>query len=518
MSGARYDAVVVGAGPNGLSAGITLARRGRSVLVVEAADRPGGAVKSEQLTLPGFVHDVFSAVYPAAVASPVFAAMPLERHGLRWVHPEVAMAHPLDDGRAAALYRDLDRTVDALDAITPGDGAGWRRIVEPYLRHWQALRRTMLGAFPPLPGVVRILAGLGLQGALDFARLLLMPAAGLAAERFRGPHATAWLYGSALHGDTPPEEAGSAIAALYLNLMGHAVGWPSPQGGAERLTEALVGHLRELGGELRCGAPVERILVAEGRVAGVGIAGGDAVASDVVVCDLTPRQLLAVAGEALPEGYRERLVGWRSGPHTLKVDWALSGPVPWTAEVVRKAGTVHVGGDARDLLRATTALRLGELAERPFLLFGQQSIADPTRAPEGKHTAWGYTRVPAGVDWQREAERHVERIEAQVERFAPGFRDRILARHVLTPPALESRDANLTGGDVGGGSYQLDQTVFRPVPSLSPYRTPLPGLYIGSAAAFPGGAVQGVPGAAAARLAATESTPRRLVRRVRRRR
>lgn len=515
MSARRYDAVVVGAGPNGLSAGITLARGGRSVLVVEAAERPGGAVKTEQLTLPGFAHDVFSSVYPAAAASPVFAAMPLQRHGLRWVHPEVAMAHPLDDGRAAALHRDLDRTVASLDELTPGDGAGWRRIAGPYLEHWEALRRTMLGAFPPLSGVLRILAGLRLQGTLDFARLLLMPAEGLAGERFRGEHARAWLYGSALHGDTPPQESGSAIAALYLNLMGHAVGWPSPEGGAERLTDALVGHLRELGGQLRCGARVERVLSAGGRVAGVGIAGGDEVAADIVVCDLTPRQLLAVAGHALAADYRERLVGWRNGPHTLKVDWALSDPVPWTAEVVRRAGTVHVGGDGMDLLRATTALRLGELAERPFLLFGQQSVADPSRAPAGRHTAWGYTRVPDGIDWQQEADRHVERVEAQVERFAPGFRDRILARHVLTPAGLESRDANLAGGDVGGGSYQLDQTVFRPVPSLSPYRTPLRGLYIGSAAAFPGGAVHGVPGAAAARVALAESAPRRWWARVR---
>ena len=504
-----YDAIVVGSGPNGLAAAITLAERGRSVLVLEASSRPGGAVATDELTLPGFRHDTFSSVYPAAAASPVFARMHLERHGLRWVNPRYCYAHPLPEGRAAVLAQSLDETVASLDALHPGDGERWRAFAEPYVRHFGAVRRTMLSGFPPLRGPAQMLAQLGPRRLVDFVRMLFMPATGLGAELFRSSGARAWLYSSAMHGDVPPRATGSAIAAAYLNLAGHAVGWPSPEGGAERLAEALVGRLRELGGEVRTGARVDRVIVESRRVRGVELQGGERLAARIVIADVVPRALLALAGDAFPRRYADALGRYRHGPATVKVDWALSDPIPWEAPQVREAGTVHVGGDEAELLESLALGADTEVADQPFLLLGQQSLFDATRAPAGQHTAWAYTHGPQGVDWEAETPRMVERMEAHVERFAPGFRDRILARHVLSPADLERRNANLVGGDVGAGSYALDQVLFRPTPSVSPYRTPVRGLYIGSAATFPGGAVHGVPGHAAAQVALLESRVRR---------
>lgn len=497
------DALVIGAGPNGLTAAITLAKAGRRVLVLEATGRAGGAVATEELTLPGFRHDTYSSVYPAAAASPVFDRMPLERHGLRWVHPEACYAHPLPDGEGAALYRDLDRTAGALDRLGGGDGERWRSFASPFMRHFDAFRNTILGGFPPIVGPVRLLAGLGPAAMLDFARLVLMPAQTLAEDLFEDSRSQAWLYGSAMHSDVPPVGSGSAIAAAYLNFFGHGAGWPSPHGGAGALADALVSYLEELGGSVRVDAAVTRIAVERGRVVGVELADGERVGARQVVADVMPHALVQLTDGALTERYATALRRYRYGPATLKVDWALNAPIPWTAQTAREAGTVHVGGDADEVLETTTVTT--GLPERPFLLLGQQSLADPSRAPPGKHTAWAYTHGPASVDWTAERDRHVERIEAQVERFAPGFRDRILARHVLAPGDLERRNSNLVAGDTGGGSYTLDQVIFRPVPSLSPYRTPVRGLYLGSSATFPGGAVHGVPGHAAARMAIAES-------------
>ena len=497
------DALVIGSGPNGLSAAITLARAGRPVIVLEAAPCAGGAVATEELTLPGFQHDTFSSVYPAAAASPAFERFPLEQHGLRWVHPEACYAHPLADGRGAALYRDLDRTAESLDRLAPGQGEGWLRFATPFIERFDAVRRTMLSGFPPLAGAARLAARLGPRGMLGFARLLLMPAEALATELFSDSGARAWLYGSAMHGDVPPPGAGSAIAAAYLNFLGHGVGWPSPEGGAGRLTGALGSYLQSLGGTIRTEAEVVEIVSRRGRVAGLRLAGGEGLAASIVIADVMPGALATLTGSALPDSYARALRRYRAGWATLKVDWALDGPIPWSAAEARAAGTVHVGGDAAEVLEATSLV--SRLPERPFMLVGQQSIADPSRAPPGKHTAWAYTHGPQTIDWQAECESHVERMEAQVERFAPGFRDRILARHVLSPSDLEGRNRNLIGGDVGGGSYALDQVIFRPVPSLIPYRMPLRGLYLGSAATFPGGAVHGVPGRAAARLALAEA-------------
>jgi phytoene dehydrogenase-like protein len=304
-----------------------------------------------------------------------------------------------------------------------------------------------------------------------------------------------------MHGDTSPRGAGSAIAAAYLNLLGHAVGWPSPRGGAQGLTDALVGHLESLGGAVRTGAPVEHVLSSAGAVSGVVLRGGERVSSRLVIADVMPRELLRLTGEDLAGWYRSGLRRFAYGPATVKVDWALDGPVPWLNDEVGGAGTVHVGGDEAELL-AALAEAVDGLPQAPFLLLGQQSVADGSRAPAGRHTAWAYTHAPSrGIDWAAELDRHVDRIEAQVERFAPGFRGRILARHVLGPADLEARNRNLVGGDVGGGSYKLRQVLFRPLPSRSPYRTPLTGLFLCSAATFPGGAVHGVPGDAAARAA-----------------
>jgi phytoene dehydrogenase-like protein len=502
-AGAR--SLVIGAGPNGLVAAIRLAEAGRAVTVLEAAEQPGGAVRTEELTLPGFRHDTFSSVYPAAAASPVFTRMPLERHGLRWIHPEACYAHPLPGSRAVALYRDLERTAASLDSAKRGDGQRWRGFVEPLIEGFEAIRSTMLAGFPPLAGAGRLLTGLGPLGAARFGLLLPASARALGTRLFGGAGSRAWLYGSAGHGDVPPTSAGSAIAVTYLNLMGHVVGWPSPEGGAQRLTDALVGYLGSLGGEVLTGAPVERIESSGGHVTGVRIAGGGRMDAAVVIADVMPHALLALAAGALPSAYAALLRRYRYGPPTVKVDWALDGPIPWEAAEPRSAGTVHVSGDESELL-ATIAATQDRLPERPFLLLGQQSLADPSRAPPGKHTAWAYTHGPqTGVDWARELERHVERIEAQVERFAPGFHGRILDRHVMGPADLERRNRNLVGGDVGGGSYRLRQLIFRPTPGPSPYRTPVTGLYLGSAATFPGGAVHGVPGDAAARAALRRS-------------
>jgi len=515
VSAARYDAIVIGAGPNGLTAAVTLARGGRSVLCVEAAPTLGGAASTAELTLPGFKHDVFSAVHPAGIASPVFAELNLERHGLRWIQPELAMVHPLADGRGATLSRDLAYTARSLDALGDGDGRRWAQFAGPYLRHFEAVRATMLSRFPPVAGA-RLLPAFGLQGSLEFVRLLLMPAEALAGEVLRG-EGEVWLYGSAMHGDAPLTAAGSAIAGVWLNLLGHVVGWPSPEGGAGGLTGALASLLHELGGETRTNAPATRVLSSRGRVTGVELAGGERIAARTVIATTPPQALIGLAGDALGDSYTRRALRFRFGPQTIKLDWALDAPVPWTNEDARRAGTVHVVGSAEELRSALRDIARGRLPEQPFLLSGQQTIADPTRAPAGKHTMWAYTHTPPGVDWtdwsdwsdrsdrSDERERFADTIERQVERFAPGFRERILARHIMAPGDLAARNASIPGGDVGHGSYAMDQLIFRPVASLSPYSTPVRGLFIGGAATFPGGAVHGVNGRAAARAALREA-------------
>jgi phytoene dehydrogenase-like protein len=485
------DALIVGSGPNGLAAAITLALAGRRVLVLEAAPRAGGALATEELTLPGFLHDTFSAVHPAAAASPAFAEMSLESHGLRWMQPAACFAHPLPGGSAIALYPSIERTAASLDGLHPGDGARWARFAEPLLENFGSLRDTMLAPFPPVRGAARLARALGPLRALALGRASLMSADALASDLFSGAGSRARLQGSAMHSDLAPDRAGSAVAALYLNMLGHAVGWPSPEGGAGMLARALLSCLHSLGGEVRTGARVTRIAAQRGNVSGVQLDSGERIAAPLVIADVMPAALVRLAGEELPRRYARAMLRYRMGPAALKVDWALGGPIPWSAQEVREAGTVHISsagetpaGDARGRM-----------------LLGQQSIADPSRAPAGRHTAWAYSRTARPVRAGPERERRIELMEAEIERFAPGFRERILARHVLSSQAMERRNANLIGGDVGGGSYTPAQILFRPVPSLCPYRTPLRGLLIGSAAAYPGGGVHGVPGWAAARAA-----------------
>ena len=505
MPDQRYDAVVIGSGPNGLTAAVTLALGGRSVLCVEGAATLGGAAQTAELTLPGFQHDVFSAVHPVGIASPVFAELELERHGLRWIQPEHAMVHPLPGGRGATLSRDLAHTVASLEALTDGDGRRWEEFAAPYLRHFEAVKAMMLAGFPPVAGPLRMTAALKLQGMLEFARVLLMPADAFAAEIFRGDGA-AWLFGSSLHGDAPLNGSGSAIAGVWLNLLGHAVGWPSPEGGAGAITGALAGRLHELGGETLLGSPVRRVLTNRRGVSGIELAGGERIAARTVVATTTPHGLVEMAGDALGDAYVRRATRFRYGPQTVKLDWALDAPIPWENEDARRAGTVHVAGTPEQLRGALHEVAGGRLPEQPFMLSGQQSIADPTRAPAGKHTFWAYTHTPTGVEWTAQRrEAFADTMERQLERFAPGFRERVLARHVMAPGDLQARNASLPGGDVGHGSYAMDQLIFRPVPSLAPYATPVRGLYIGGASTFPGGAVHGVNGHAAARAALREA-------------
>jgi phytoene dehydrogenase-like protein len=496
--------VVIGSGPNGLAAAIRLAEAGLDVTVFERSDVVGGAVRTQELTRPGFAHDTCSAVYPAAAASPVFARLELERHGLRWIHPANCMSHVLDDGNAVTLYRDLEATVRSLDAACPGDGARWHDHVIPLLEQFDAVRATMLSGFPPIAGAMRLARPDALPAGLRLAGALTGSARSLGSSLFRSPGARAWLSGMGLHSSAPTMR-GSAMAAVYLGVLGHVVGWPSPVGGAGQLAAALARCLVARGGRVVTEADVTSIDVVGGTVRAVRLRGRDAFPCDIVVADVLPHALVEMTGEALPARYRRALHAYRQGPATCKVDWALDGPIPWDAPDARTAGTIHVGGSERALLEAASAAR-HRLPQRPFLLVGQQSIADPSRAPAGMHTAWAYTHAPSDALSPQGVDAAVERIERQVERFASGFRRRILARAVHGPRSLHALDPNLVDGDVGAGAYDLRQLMFRPLVAASPYRTPIAGLYLGSAATFPGGGVHGVCGDAAARCALRDAS------------
>ncbi len=468
-----YDAIVVGAGPNGLAAAIELARRGLSVLLREAGPAPGGAARSEELTLPGFVHDVGSAVYPLGIGSPFLASLPLTEHGLEWVHPPAPLAHVLDGGRAVLLERDLDETARGLGS----DGPRYRRLVEPFVRGWPSFRDHVLG--PPL-GIPRDPA-LATRFALHALRSTPTLTRTLEPEAGR-----ALLAGSAAHAGIPLERVPSAAIGLVLTVAGHAVGWPVPRGGAGRLTAALASYFAALGGTLEVDAPVRSLDELPPRRA--------------TLLALTSRQVADVAGSHLPWRYREALTGWRYGPGAFKVDWALSEPIPWSAEAARRAGTVHVGGTLEEIAGEERAPTLGRVAECPFVLLAQPTLFDPTRAPAGRHVAWGYCHVPNG--WTGDA---TEAIERQIERFAPGFRDVVLARSSLGPAELEAWDANLVGGDVNGGELSLAKT-FGPLrQALRPWGTPVRDLYLCSASTPPGGGVHGMAGYHAARAALKQS-------------
>jgi phytoene dehydrogenase-like protein len=466
---ADLDAVVVGSGPNGLAAAVTLAEAGRSVLVLEAAPAIGGGCRSAELTLPGFVHDVCSAIHPLVAASPFFRSLPLAELGVELVHPEAPLAHPLSDGTAVML----ERSVAATAARLGPDGAAYRDIVEPLVRDADALIDGVLA--PPLGRPRHPLA------LARFARHGLRSAVGLG-RRFSGERARALLAGVAAHSVRPLDAPLTAGVGLLLAVLGHAVGWPVVRGGSGRLADAMAERLRALGGEIETGRLVTSL--------------EELPPSRAVLLDVSPRQLLAIAGARLPASYGRRLARFRHGPGAFKVDWALAGPIPWSAPDCARAATLHVGGTMAEIAAAERAVAGGAHPERPYVLMAQQTTVDPSRAPGGRHTAWGYCHVPSGspVDM-------TERIERQVERFAPGFRDLILARAVRGPARLERENPNYVGGDISGGVQDLRQTLARPVAGPDPYATPAPGVYLCSSSTPPGGGVHGMCGHLAARSA-----------------
>ena len=510
------DAVVIGAGPNGLVAANLLADAGWSVVVLEAEADPGGAVRSGELTVPGFVHDRFSAFYPLGAASPVLNGLELDRYGLRWRRSPLVLAHPRPDGRCPVMSTDLDETAASLDADAPGDGDAWRRLSGLWERVGGPLLDALLTPFPPVRAGARLAARLGPAGILRFARLGVSSVQRLAEEEFAGEGAALLLTGAALHTDLAPNSAGSSIFGWLLCGLGQQVGFPVPDGGAGRLTAALVDRLAARGGRVVCGARVTRVVVRDGRAAGVVTAGGDEVAAGrAVVADVGAPALYRdlVGPEHLPASVLDDLRRFQYDYSTVKVDWALDGPIPWAAEAARRAATLHVADGMDHYIESSGDLLSGRIPARPALVMGQMAVADPTRSPAGTETAWAYTHVPqtvrgdAGGDltgrWDfGEAEAFGDRVEARIERLAPGFRSLIRGRYVATPPILEAADANLVGGAVNGGTAQLhQQLVFRPIPGLARAETPVRGLYLGSASAHPGGGVHGACGSNAARAA-----------------
>jgi phytoene dehydrogenase-like protein len=464
-----HDAVVVGAGPNGLAAAITLARAGRSVLVLEGKETIGGGTRSAELTLPGFVHDVCAAIHPLGVASPFFRGLPLADHGLEWVFPPAAIAHPLDDGSAILVQRSVAATAAQLG----GDAAAYRRLMGPLVADWRNVLGEMLGPlrFPRHP-----------LSMVRFGLAALLPAATLAKMLFRGERARAVFAGMAVHAMMPLEWPATAAFGLMLGILAHSVGWPMARGGSQRIADALAAHLRSLGGEILTDRPIEHF--------------DDLPPARAILFDVTPRQLEKIAGDRLPAPYRRKLGGYRYGPGVFKMDYALDSPVPWQAAECLQAGTVHLGGTLAEIAASERAVWRGEHPERPYVLFVQQTPFDPTRAPAGKHTAWAYCHVPHGstVDM-------TGRIEAQIERFAPGFGERILARSTRTAAEMAAYNPNYIGGDINGGVQDLRQLYTRPVASLNPYATPASGIFLCSSSTPPGGGVHGMCGYFAAQAA-----------------
>lgn len=467
-------ACVIGSGPNGLAAAIVLAQAGWQVEVFEAEPMPGGAVRSMELTLPGFQHDFGSAVHPLGIGSPFFSSLPLSDYGLEWVHSPATVAHPLDDGSAVVLERDLN----AAKAYLGVDGDNWSKLLHPFVEHWWDFATDVLGPMPSLPKHPWIMARFGMHAFL--------PASAIA-HRFRNQRTRALFAGFAAHSFLSLHEPLSGAFGMLMAISAHAVGWPVPRGGAQSLSNALCRYLEKLGGSVRTSSPIAKL--------------ADLPEHDLVLCDVTPLQLRTIAAEHLSESYKRALQKFRYGPGVFKVDYALSSPIPWKASECQSAITVHLGGTFEEIAVAEKAARNGQHAERPFVLLVQPSLFDSSRAPAGKHTAWAYCHVPNGskVDM-------LPRLEAQIERFAPGFRDCILARRVFSPADLERMDANLVGGDIGGGAMDLRQFLFRP--TFRHYATSANDVYICSSSTPPGGGVHGMCGYNAAKAALTKLSPK----------
>jgi phytoene dehydrogenase-like protein len=471
VSLARYDAVIVGAGPNGLAAAIELARNGRTVLVREARDTVGGGCRSAELTLPGVTHDVCSAVHPLGRASPFFRELPLAEHGLEWIEPPIQVAHPFDDGSAALVRRSIEETAASLEP----DGRAYARVIRPLAQDWELIVRGLLGPINPVAGMRHPVA-LG-----RFALLALLPVTQLA-RAFRGKQARGLIAGCSAHSMLRLSQPISSGFGLALLASAHAVGWPIPRGGSQRLADALAGTLRDLGGEIETGHQVNRL--------------DQLPAHRSVLFDLSPRQVLEIAGSRLGGLYAAQLRRYRYGPGSFKLDLTLNGPIPWRNPEVEQAAMVHLGGTLEEVAASERAVARGRVSERPFVLLSQPSLFDASRAPQGMHTVWAYCHLPngSGLDLS-------ERIERQIERFAPGFRERIIARHAMGPAQLEAYNPNNVGGDINAGLQSLTQFFTRPAVRWDPYTTPDPTLFICSASTPPGGGVHGLCGWHAARSA-----------------
>ncbi|HWH12357.1 MAG TPA: NAD(P)/FAD-dependent oxidoreductase [Solirubrobacteraceae bacterium] len=491
--------IVVGAGSTGLVAAIHLGRAGLDVTVLEHAPRPGGASASGEVTLPGFIHDHCAGFNPMGVASPALTELELESEGVSWISPESVMSHPFDDGTAIELTRELGPTVASLEAVAPGAGRAWGELIDQYRPLAQRLVETVLGPLPPVGGPLALAASLRRDGLL-LARRMTGSVEAFGLDVFDGARRpTAWLAGSAQHSGLPPATAGSGAFGFLLQLLGHSHSWPFPEGGQGRIVDALVSIAMRDGVRVRCDATVEGILTGNGRVTGVRLRGGEELAARDVVTTISAKPLAAMLpDDAFPHRLIRRLRIWRYSTAAFKLDYALSAPVPWTAAAPRRSAVVHVAGELESLAAAAQAAARGEVPERPALVVGQHTLIDRTRAPDSHHTLYCYAHVPARYDCPDDEV--AGRIEAQLERFAPGFAGTVLARSIRNPRQTESENPSLVGGDLAGGSYELDQQlVFRPAPELCRYRTPLPGLYVSGASVHPGGAVHGMGGRSAAR-------------------
>ncbi len=520
------DAVVIGAGPNGLVAANLLADAGWSVLVLEAQPDPGGAVRSAELTHPGYVHDVFSAFYPLGLASPVMRALDLGSHGLRWRHAPIVLAHPHADGRCAALSTDVEETAKSLESFAAGDGGAWREFYADFERVSDALLVSMTSPIPPVKGGARLALALGPRGLLDFTRQSLLSVRRLAEENFGGEGAALLLAGNAMHSDVGPDTPPSGFLGWMLTCLGQQYGFPVPEGGAGQLTAALVRRLESRGGRVRCSANVTRIEVRDRRAVGVVLHTGESISvARGVLADVgAPALYRTLVGEEhLPSSLVADLARFQYDAATFKIDWALSGPIPWRTEPATRAGTVHLCESMDAITEYAADLAQDKIPAHPFVLTGQMNKADPTRSPAGTETVWAYTHVPlrprgdAGGTlrgrWDdAETQLFADRIESEIEAHAPGFRSLITGRHLLAPPALEARNANLVGGALGGGTMAFSQqVVFRPVPGLGRAETPVRGLFLASASAHPGGGVHGACGANAARAAIAADRVHRIV-------
>lgn len=516
-----WDAVVIGAGPNGLVAANHLVDRGWSVLVLEAQDEVGGAVRSDRGVHPDFVHDTFSAFYPLAAASATIRSFKLEEHGLTWRHAPAVLGHPLPDGDWALIHRDRTQTASRMEQQHSGDGEAWTELC----RTWDTIGDQLIGAlltpFPPVRSGLAALRRLKAAGGLDFVKLMLTPALDVGQTRFGGTSPAILLAGNAGHADIPLTSPGSGLMGILMSMLAQTVGFPVPEGGAQELARALRDRLLSKGGEVRCSTEVTEVVVRDGRATGVRSSTGEAFAAGrAVIADVVAPHLYGklVPWSALPARTTRAMGRFQLDPSTVKVDWALDGPVPWQSPPAEAPGTVHIGDSPEQISEALGQVAVGVIPARPFMLAGQMTTTDPSRSPAGTESLWAYTHVPQetkqdaadggvrGVWDHDDLERFADRMQARIEQHAPGLSARIVSRRVLGPREMEQRDANLIGGAINGGTSQLHQElVFRPVPGLGRAETPIKGLYLGSASAHPGGGVHGACGMNAARAAVAHS-------------